>query len=139
MAREVTVDGTGRATGVAYVDKATGADRHVRAKVVVLAASALESSRLLLNSRSTLFPNGLANGSGTVGKYITDTTGTDVAGFIPKLIDHVPHNHDGVGGMHLYMPWGLDNSKLDFPRGYHIEAWGGRGMPGYGFLGGLHR
>src|SRR5207245_11495727 len=98
-------------------------------KVVVLAASALESSRLLLNSRSTLFPNGLANGSGTVGKYITDTTGTDVAGFIPKLMDHVPHNHDGVGGMHLYMPWWLDNSKLDFPRGYHIEVGGGRGMP----------
>src|SRR5439155_5432938 len=103
MAREVTLDAAGRATGVAYVDKTTGTDQHVRAKVVVLAASALESSRLLLNSRSTLFPNGLANGSGTVGRYITDTTGTDVAGFIPKLMDHVPHNHDGVGGMHLYM------------------------------------
>src|SRR5438034_4089360 len=82
MAREVTLDAAGRATGVAYVDKTTGTDQHVRAKVVVLAASALESSRLLLNSRSTLFPNGLANGSGTVGRYITDTTGTDVAGFI---------------------------------------------------------
>ncbi len=139
MARDVTVDGTGRATGVAYVDKTTGADRHVRAKVVVLAASALESSRLLLNSRSALFPNGLANGSGTVGKYITDTTGTSVAGFIPKMMDHVPHNHDGVGGMHLYMPWWLDNKTLDFPRGYHIEVWGGPGMPGYGFMGGIQR
>jgi len=139
MAREVTVDGTGRATGVSYVDKTTGADRHVRAKVVVLAASALESSRLLLNSRSSLFPNGLANGSGTVGKYITDTTGTSVAGFIPKMMDHVPHNHDGVGGMHLYMPWWLDNKTLDFPRGYHIEVWGGPGMPGYGFMGGIQR
>src|SRR5213592_3937856 len=56
MAREVTVDGAGRATGVAYVDKTTGADRHVRARVVVLAASALESARLLLNSRSGLYP-----------------------------------------------------------------------------------
>src|SRR5207247_975939 len=93
MAREVTVDGAGRATGVAYVDKTTGADRHVRARVVVLAASALESARLLLNSRSGLYPNGLANASGTVGKYITDTTGTDVAGFIPKMTDHVPRNH----------------------------------------------
>src|SRR5207248_923895 len=43
MAREVTVDKTGRASGVAYVDKTTGADRHVSAKVVVLAASALET------------------------------------------------------------------------------------------------
>ena len=39
--------------------------------------------------------------------------------------------------MHLYMPWWLDNKKLDFPRGYHIEVWGGRGMPGYGFMGGI--
>jgi len=137
MAREVTVGKDGLATGVSYVDKRDGSDQHVRARVVVLAASALESARLLLNSRSTLFPNGLANSSGTVGKYITDTTGTDVAGFIPALLDHVPHNEDGVGGMHVYMPWWLDNRKLDFPRGYHIEVWGGQGQPGYGFGGGI--
>jgi len=137
MAREVLMDASGRATGVAYVDKATGADRRVRAKVVVLAASALETSRLLLNSKSSRFPNGLANSSGTVGKYITDTTGTDVGGFIPKMTDHVPHNHDGVGGMHLYMPWWLDNAKLDFPRGYHIEVWGGPHLPSYDVLDGI--
>ncbi len=139
MAREVTVDRGGRATGVAYVDKTTGTDRHVRAKVVVLAASACESARLLLNSKSSLFPDGLANSSGVVGKYITDTTGTDVTGFIPKMTDHVPHNHDGVGGLHLYMPWWLENAKLDFPRGYHIEIWGGAHMPGYGVMSGIHR
>src|ERR1700716_224491 len=70
MAREVLVDSGGRATGVVYVDKTTGADRRVRAKVVVVAASALETARLLLNSKSSLFPNGLANSSGTVGKHI---------------------------------------------------------------------
>jgi choline dehydrogenase-like flavoprotein len=137
MAREVMTDASGRATGVAYIDKATGQDQLVRARVVVLAASALESARLLLNSRSGHFPQGLANASGTVGKYITDTTGTDMAGFIPKLADGIPHNEDGVGGMHLYMPWWLDNKKLDFPRGYHIEMGGGRGMPSYGFMGGI--
>lgn len=142
MAREVTVGQDGRATGVSYVDKGKdgngpGEDRHVRARVVVLAASALESARLLLNSKSSLFPNGLANGSGTVGKYISDTNGTDVAGFVPAMLDHVPHNEDGVGGMHVYMPWWLDNKKLDFPRGYHIEVWGGQGQPGYGFGGGI--
>src|SRR5438477_358031 len=139
MAREVTVDKTGRASGVAYVDKTTGADRHVSAKVVVLAASALETARLLLNSKSSAFPNGLANGSGTVGKYITDTTGTDVGGFIPKMMDHVPHNHDGVGGMHLYMPWWLEDRTLDFPRGYHIEVWGGTHVPDSGIMGGIQR
>lgn len=137
MAREVTTDARGLASGVAYIDKTTGQDLHVRARVVVLAASALESARLLLNSTSTRFPQGLANSSGTVGRYITDTTGSDLGGFIPRLADGIPHNEDGVGGMHLYMPWWLDNKTLDFPRGYHIEVWGGRGMPSYGFMGGI--
>ncbi|HEU4564388.1 MAG TPA: GMC family oxidoreductase, partial [Gemmatimonadaceae bacterium] len=139
MAREVTTDARGLATGVSYVDRTTGRDEHVRARVVVLAASACESARILLNSRSTRFPNGLANSSGVVGRYLTDTTGTDVAGFIPRMMDQVPHNEDGVGGGHVYMPWWLDNRKLDFPRGYHIEVWGGLGMPSYGFMGGIHR
>ncbi|MBK8003093.1 MAG: GMC family oxidoreductase [Gemmatimonadetes bacterium] len=137
MAREVTLDRAGKADGVVYIDKATRTERRVNAKVVVLAASACESARILLNSKSAQFPQGLANSSGTVGKYLTDTTGTDVAGFIPKLVDHVPHNEDGVGGAHLYMPWWLDNKKLDFPRGYHIEIWGGLGAPSYGFMGGI--
>ncbi|MGH7665581.1 MAG: GMC family oxidoreductase [Gemmatimonadaceae bacterium] len=139
MAREVTTDRAGLATGVSYIDKDTGADLHVRARVVVLAASACESARLLLNSKSVRFPDGLANSSGTVGKYLTDTTGTDVAGFIPKMVDHVPHNEDGSGSGHVYMPWWLDNSRLDFPRGYHIEVWGGLDVPSYGFMGGIQR
>ena len=95
-----------------------------------------ESARLLLNSKSSMFPKGLANSSGRVGKYLTDTTGTDVSGFIPAMVDHVPHNEDGVGGMHVYMPWWLDNKKLDFPRGYHIEVVRRRSVqPGVGLHG----
>ena len=139
MVREVTVGKDGLATGVSYIDKTTGEDRQVRARLVVLAASACESARLLLNSRSATFPHGLANSSGVVGKYLTDTTGTDVAGFIPAMVDHVPHNEDGVGGGHVYMPWWLDNKTLGFPRGYHIEVWGGLSQPSYGFMGGIHR
>ena len=139
MAREVTVNAQGLATGVSYINTATGADEHIRARVVVLAASACESSRILLNSKSPQFPQGLANSSGVVGKYLTDTTGSDVSGFIPKMVDHVPHNCDGVGGGHIYMPWWLDNKKLDFPRGYHIEVWGGLGVPSYGFMGGIQQ
>lgn len=138
MAREVTVDGDGNARGVSYVDKSDGREYEVRADVVVLAASACETARLLLNSESASFPDGLANGTGNVGRYLTDNTGTDVAGFIPRLLDNVPHNEDGAGGAHLFMPWWLSNRELDFPRGYHIEIWGGRGMPSYGFMGGIH-
>jgi choline dehydrogenase-like flavoprotein len=139
MVREVNVNAQGLATGVTYVNTQTGQDEAVRARVVVLAASACESARIILNSKSSRFPQGVGNSSGVVGKYLTDTTGSDVAGFIPRLTDHVPHNCDGVGGGHIYMPWWLDNSKLDFPRGYHIEVWGGLGVPSYGFGGGIER
>ncbi len=138
MAREVTLDKQGRAESVVYIDKKTGADQRIRARVIVLAASACETARILLNSKSSRHPQGLANASGVVGKYLTDTTGSDVAGYIPALVDQPRHNCDGVGGAHLYMPWWIDNSKLDFPRGYHIEMWGGMGMPSYGFMGGIH-
>jgi len=138
MAREITVDDTGLANGVTYVDKATARDNHVRARIVVVAGGACESARLLLNSKSSRFPQGLANSSGTVGKYLMDSTGASVTGFIPKLMDGTPHNEDGVGGMHLYTPWWLDNKKLDFPRGYHIELGGGRRMPNAGFGSGIH-
>src|SRR4029078_9358759 len=74
MAREVTVDETGLATGVTYIDKATKRDNHVRARIVVLAASACESARILLNSKSSKFPQGLANSSGVVGKDMTHST-----------------------------------------------------------------
>ena len=87
MARDVTTDETGLATGVTYIDTTTGRENHVRARIVVLAASACESARILLNSRSSRFPHGLANSSGTVGRYLTDTTGVSVSGFIPKLMD----------------------------------------------------
>lgn len=147
MAREVLVDANARATGVSYIDKKTRQEIQVRGKVVVLAASACETARLLLNSRSPRFPNGLANSTGLVGKYLMDTVGSDVSGFLPILMDLPPHNEDGVGGMHLYMPWWnydrQSRNELPFARGYHIEFGGGRSMPGpedgYGserFLGG---
>ena len=139
MAREVITNADGLATGVSYVNTRDRREHQVRARIVVLAASACESARLLLNSKSSRFSNGLANSSGVVGKYLTDSTGTSVRGFFPQMMNMVPHNEDGVGGMHLYMPWWLDNKKLDFPRGYHIEFGGGRRMPSYGFMGGIHR
>jgi choline dehydrogenase-like flavoprotein len=133
MAREVTTDDEGRATGVSYVDTRSGQEYQVRARAVVLAASACESARLMLNSKSRRHPNGLGNSSDMVGKYLMDSTGASLAGVIPKLVDYLPHNEDGVGGMHLYIPWWLNDAKLPFPRGYHVELWGGRNMPSYGF------
>ncbi len=132
MAREVLLGKDGKAEGVSYIDKATSTEKRVNARAVVLAASACESARLLLNSKSAQFPNGLANSSGAVGRYLTDSVGSDGWGIIPQLEKMPPHNHDGVGGMHMYIPWWKFDRKNDFPRGYHIEFGGGRNMPGLG-------
>ena len=139
MAREVLTDAEGRATGVSYIDTASGREQQVKARIVVLAASSCETARLLLNSRSTRHPKGLANSSGAVGRYLTDSTGAGMSAHIPALEARPPYNEDGVGGAHLYIPWWLDSAKLDFPRGYHIELGGGRSMPSYGFMGGIQR
>jgi len=133
MAREVLTNSEGLATGISYVNKHDLLEYEVKGRVVVLAASACESSRLLLNSKSARHPNGLANNSNVVGKYLHDSTGAAMGGILPELFDRKRYNEDGVGGMHVYSPWWGDNKKLDFPRGYHIEYWGGMGQPAYGF------
>jgi choline dehydrogenase-like flavoprotein len=133
MVREVLTNKEGVATGVSYVDKNDMMEYQITGRTVIIAASACESSRLLLNSKSPRHSNGLANASGVVGKYLHDSTGTAMGGVLPELFDRKRYNEDGVGGMHIYSPWWLDNKKLDFPRGYHIEYWGGMGQPSYGF------
>ncbi|EIJ38267.1 GMC family oxidoreductase [Galbibacter orientalis] len=133
MVREVLTDESGKATGVSYVNKYDNQEYTVKAKVVILAASACGSARILLNSKSERFPNGLANSSGVVGKYLHDSTGAGRSAIIPELMERKRYNEDGVGGMHLYVPWWLNDKKdLGFSRGYHIEYWGGMGMPSYG-------
>jgi choline dehydrogenase-like flavoprotein len=132
MAREVVINSDGKAQAVVYIDKITRSEKQVHAKSFMLAASACESARLLLNSKSKLFPDGLANSSGVVGRYLTDTVGSAAGGYFPQLEKMPAHNHDGVGGMHMYMPWWKFNRKNDFLRGYHIEFGGGRSMPGVG-------
>jgi choline dehydrogenase-like flavoprotein len=133
MVREVLTNSEGKGTGISYIDKADRKEYTLRAKVVVLAASACSSARILLNSKSPQHPNGLGNSGNTVGKYLHDSTGSGRSAFVPDLVNRKMYNEDGVGGMHVYTPWWLDNKKLDFPRGYHIEVWGGMGMPNYGF------
>ena len=133
MAREVLTNREGLATGVSYINKDDMLEYQVTGRTVILAASACESSRLLLNSKSQRHANGLANNSNVVGKYLHDSTGASLGGVLPQLFGRKRYNEDGVGGMHVYSPWWLDNKKLDFPRGYHIEYWGGMGQPAYGF------
>jgi choline dehydrogenase-like flavoprotein len=137
MARDVLTNSEGLATGVSYISKDDMMEYQVSGRTVIVAASACESARLLLNSKSQRHPNGLANSSNVVGKYLHDSTGAALGGVLPQLFDRKRYNEDGVGGMHIYSPWWLDNKKLDFPRGYHIEYWGGMSQPSYGFSWGI--
>ncbi|HUG10901.1 MAG TPA: GMC family oxidoreductase [Opitutaceae bacterium] len=141
MGYRVIVGNDGKATGVAYIDRKTGQERTVSARVVVLAASSAESVRMLLNSKSPHHPEGVANSSGIVGKYIMDTVGAGFGGQIPAMENLPPHNEDGAGGAHAYVPWWLYKEQLagglGFARGYHIEFGGGRQMPGMGTGAGL--
>ncbi len=119
----------GKATGVEYFDKA-GRAQVARARVVVMAASACDTAKILLNSKQ----GGLANSSGQVGKNLLDTTGTNVRGHIPALEGRPRYNEDGLDVAHMYIPWWLYKEqaagKLDFPRGYHYEIGGRFNAPG---------
>ena len=132
MVKEVLTNEEGKATGVAYINKEDRREYNIKGRIVILAASACSTARILLNSKSSQHPNGLGNSSNLVGKYLHDSTGADRMAFVPALMNRKRYNEDGVGGMHVYSPWWLDNKMLDFPRGYHLEQWGGMGMPSYG-------
>lgn len=136
MVREVIVGKDGRATGVHYIDKVTRKDAVAKARVVILAASTCETTRILMNSKGK-DAAGLANASGQIGKNLMDSVGTNLGGHIPALENLPPFNEDGAGGIHVYTPWWLvrDHNKLGFARGYHIEMGGGRRMPSVGSLG----
>ena len=133
MVREVVTNGAGEAKGIIYINKEDRQEYQINAKVVVLAASACSSARILLNSKSSEHPQGLGNSSGLIGRYLHDSTGSSRAALVPELLNRKTYNEDGVGGMHVYTPWWLNDAKLDFPRGYHLEIWGGLGTPSSGF------
>lgn len=141
MVYEITMGRDGRANGVSYIDRLTGQQRHVTARVVILAASACESVRILLNSKSARFPHGMANSSGKLGRYLMDTVGSSVSGQIPMLESLPPLNEEAASGHQLYTPWWLYQEqhagKLDFARGYHIEFGGGKQMPDFGTAAGI--
>lgn len=125
---EIALGKSGRADGVNFVDRKTGQHHSARGKAVVLAASACESARILLNSKSGAFDE-----SGLVGRNLMDSVAASLVAQFPALEGMPPRHDDGLGGGgagHLYVPWwGYQRKDLDFPRGYHIEMGGGRHMP----------
>jgi glucoside 3-dehydrogenase (cytochrome c) catalytic subunit len=142
-AREVLVDpATGKARGVAFIDTETGRSYEAKGKVVILAASTLESARLMLLSKSDAHPNGIGNSSGHVGhNFCEHLMGPSVLGLVKDLIGKPRTLDDGrPGGFYIPRFRNLDERRRDYIRGYGFEGSSGLGMfpgnaastPGFG-------
>ena len=130
LVREVLVDKkTGRARGVAYVDRETRQEVEVEAKAVVLAASCCETAKIMLNSKSRQWPSGIANSSGELGRNLSDHLyGQPAAGYLPQLLGQ-PSQPDNVSHSTVaWMPrWQnlRDPHEEKFIRGYSVYPGGG--------------
>ncbi len=121
LAREILVDREGRAQAVSLIDTGTRREEEVRARIFAVSCAAIESARLLLNSRSTRFPNGVANSNDLVGRYLTGHVTADVIGYLEDLAGSKPANNDGATD-HSYIPrFNLDGKKRDFVGGYQYQ------------------
>ncbi len=134
---EVTVDkNTGKASGVSFIDSETMKDYQAKARIVVLGASTLESARLLLLSKSSLYPNGIANSSGHVGhNFCEHVMGPGVTGLVKDLVGKPRTLDDGrPGGFYLPRFRNLGTRDANFLRGYGFEGSSGTSMfPGHAF------
>jgi choline dehydrogenase-like flavoprotein len=141
-AYEITVDkNTGKANGVAFIDSQTHKALEAKAKVVVVAASTLESARLLLLSKSSQHPNGIGNSSNHVGhNFCEHLMGPGVTGLVKELVGKEHGNEDGrPGGFYVPRFRNLKDKQPGFIRGYGFEGGGGKGIfpdstdrPGFG-------
>ena len=131
----VLVDDNGLANGVQYFDRYTKAEHKVYGKRVIVAASCIDSTRILLNSKSQRYPNGIGNSNDVIGRYLTEQVRFHVQAFAPELIGKPVQNDDGIGGEHIYMPRynHRDGRKRDYLRGFGTQFWYTGAHPGPGW------
>jgi choline dehydrogenase-like flavoprotein len=128
IAHEVLVDpNTGKARGISFVDAVNHKTYEAKAKVVILAASTLESARLLLLSKSRQYPNGIGNSSGHVGhNFCEHVMGPGVTGLVKELVGTEPTLDDGKpGGFYVPRFRNLQDKQPSFIRGYGFEGGAG--------------
>jgi choline dehydrogenase-like flavoprotein len=118
-------DSSGKVTGVVYADS-KGVQHRQKARVVAVAGNAIETPRLLLNSNSGKFPQGLANSSGQVGRnYMKHTTGTVFAVFEKPV-----HMYRGTAQSGIVMDEARLDPKRGFVGGYQMELLP-QGLPSF--------
>jgi choline dehydrogenase-like flavoprotein len=115
-----------RVTGVRVIDGQTKAALEFSGRVVFLCAACLESTRILLNSATPEFPNGIANSSGELGHNLMDHhMGSGAEGSMPGHTDKVPFGNRPNG---IYIPRfrNVTTKEKDFLRGYGYQGGGDR-------------
>ncbi len=143
IAREILVDPkTGKARGVSFIDSDTNRTYEALARVVIVAASTLESARLLMLSKSTTHPNGIGNSSNHVGhNFCEHVMGPGVTGLVKDRIGKPKTIDDGrPGGFYVPRFRNLSDKQKTFVRGYGFEGSAGSRMfadnaystPGFG-------
>ena len=126
-------DKRNRVAGVRVIDAHTKEMREYRARIVFLNASTINSARILLNSTSSTFPNGLANSSGVIGHYLMDHHFlAGASGRIEGLTDHYYQGNRPNG---VYIPrfrnlGDAASAQTDYTRGFGYQ--GGAGREGWG-------
>lgn len=135
VAARVLNDSEGRASGVQYFDRISKQERQVRGRVVIVAASCVDSTRILLNSKSAQHPNGIGNASDVIGRYFVEQVRFHMYGFLPQLRGTKALNDDGIGGEHIYLPRynHRDGKKRDYLRGFGMQFWGSGAQSGAAF------
>ena len=122
LAREILVDREGLAKGVSFIDTETRTEQQVKAGIVVVCCSTVESARLLLNSRSPQHPMGLANSSGMIGRHLHGHLGNSVSMYLEELEGRKPFNQDGATD-HVYIPrYNQLQGKSDYAGGWGIQV-----------------
>ncbi|MCF6101530.1 GMC family oxidoreductase [Mesorhizobium muleiense] len=117
MAIKINHDASGKVTGVVYADK-DGRLREQKARIVAVAGNSIESPRLLLNSASSQFPDGLANSSGQVGKnYMRHTTGS-----VYGIFDKPVHMYRGTTMAGIIRDEARNDPSRGFVGGYELET-----------------
>ena len=139
VVREVTVSKENRATGVIYHDRLTGNPGEIQARCVAVACACIQSVGLLLMSESTLYPQGLANSSGQLGRNFIPHFNSGVQGFLTEMIGRPVINDEGYID-HAYLPSYMHAQKRDYARSFGVQIYTGirrttgwaREVPGFG-------
>jgi choline dehydrogenase-like flavoprotein len=139
VVREVVVSGENRVTGVRYIERTTKKEGEIRARCVVVSCACVQSVALLLMSKSRLYPAGLANSSGQLGKHFIPHFTGGVEIFLQQLIGKPTSNDEGFLD-HAYVPSFMHGRKRDYARSFGMQfnyqnrrstGWA-RGVPGFG-------